>query len=186
MRIIAGKAKGHRLMPPKGIDIRPTSDRVKESIFNVLQATVIDSIVIDLFSGTGNLGIEALSRGAEKAYLVDQSPQSINVIEENLLKTRQTEFAEVIKSDAVSAIIKLTQIKVRADLIFMDPPYGKDLIIPTLEAISTNGLLKKEGIIVVEHDKDDPPPEVVSELVQYRSKKFGNTCVSFYRLREEA
>ncbi|KAB3535220.1 16S rRNA (guanine(966)-N(2))-methyltransferase RsmD [Alkaliphilus pronyensis] len=185
MRIIAGMAKGHTLKPPKGIDIRPTSDRVKESIFNILQYNINDSIIIDLYAGTGNLGIEALSRGAQKCYFVDQDSNSIEIIKENLKKTKLSEGAEIIKSDSKAAINGFKTKNIMADLIFMDPPYDKGLIIPTLEAIGFNNVLNKEGIIIIEHDKNDSPPEAVSNLVKFRSKSFGNTCVSFYQLREE-
>lgn len=185
MRVIAGKAKGHRLKPPEGMDIRPTSDRIKESIFNILQTAIIDAIIVDLFSGTGNLGIEALSRGAARAYFVDKSPNSIKIIKENLSKTQLTTGSEILAVDAITAIKKLNQIKINADIIFMDPPYNKDLVQTVLEEIDSNNILKSDGIVIVEHDKKDVLKAEIGQLICYRKKDFGNTSISFYHLRED-
>ncbi len=185
MRVISGKARGHKLKPPEGMDIRPTSDRVKESIFNIIQNYIMDSIVVDLFAGTGNLGIESLSRGAEKAYFVDQSRNSINIIKYNLEKTRLISSSEIITTDVLSGIRRLVGQGVKADVIFMDPPYNKGLITQTLDLIVENKLLKTSGIIVVEHDKNDDIPEEMTQLICTRKNNYGNTNISFYQLRED-
>ncbi|KAB3533126.1 16S rRNA (guanine(966)-N(2))-methyltransferase RsmD [Alkaliphilus serpentinus] len=185
MRVIAGKAKGHRLKPPEGLDVRPTSDRVKESIFNIIQLDVLDAIIVDLFSGTGNLGIEALSRGASKAYFVDKSPNSIKIIKENLLKTKLQDHSEILTSDAIAAIKKLMDGNIKVDIVFMDPPYCKDLIEPVLIEIEQSKILKHNSIIVVEHDKKDFIQEEIGQIICYRRKNFGNTSISFYHLRED-
>ncbi|MBM7615836.1 16S rRNA (guanine(966)-N(2))-methyltransferase RsmD [Alkaliphilus hydrothermalis] len=186
MRVISGKARGHRLKPPQGMDVRPTSDRVKESIFNIIQNYIIDSTVVDLFAGTGNLGIESLSRGAQRAYFVDQSRKSVETIKYNLEKTRLISSAEIISSDISSGIKRIAHKKVQADLIFMDPPYGKGLINSTLSLIVSTNLLKPSGLIVVEHDKNDEEILVdTEELTCIRKNNYGNTSISFYQLREE-
>ncbi|MCC5911984.1 MAG: 16S rRNA (guanine(966)-N(2))-methyltransferase RsmD [Clostridiaceae bacterium] len=185
MRIIAGKARGHRLETPSNLKIRPTTDRIKESIFNIIQKHLYDSIVIDLFSGTGNLGIEALSRNSNKAYFVDNSQESIDIIKSNLDKTRLRDQGEVIRGDVRVALNKIASKGVQADIIFMDPPYKKGLVIPTLEGIQSANLLKASGIIVIDHDKTEDLPEEINELIKYRSKGYGNTTVSFYKQKEE-
>jgi len=147
MRVISGIARGHRLKPPEGMDIRPTSDRVKESIFNIIQNYIIDGTVVDLFAGTGNLGIESLSRGAQKAYFVDQSRKSVEIIKYNLEKTRLISLAEIISADVSSGIKRIALKNIQADVIFMDPPYGKGLINKTINLIETNNLLKPSGLL---------------------------------------
>src|SRR5690606_27436249 len=129
-----------------------TTDRVKESIFNIIQRILPDSKVIDFFSGTGNLGIEALSRGASKAYFVDKSPKSIKLIKQNLQKTRLIDQAEILNTEAESAVTLLAARGLKADAIFMDPPYLKGFEELMLEKIALHGLLAEEGIIVIEHD----------------------------------
>ncbi|WP_026476453.1 16S rRNA (guanine(966)-N(2))-methyltransferase RsmD [Alkaliphilus transvaalensis] len=185
MRVISGKARGHRLKPPEGMDVRPTSDRVKESVFNIIQDYLIDGIIVDLFAGTGNLGIESLSRGAQKAYFVDESRKSVEIIKYNLEKTRLKEGAEILTIDALSGIKRLAHQNVKADVIFMDPPYSRGLVSQALDLIAEHKLLKVDGIIVAEHDKNDEVPEGNQLLICTRRKDYGNTSISFYQLREE-
>ncbi|OPJ56920.1 16S rRNA (guanine(966)-N(2))-methyltransferase RsmD [Alkalithermobacter paradoxus] len=184
MRVISGSVKGHRLKTPKSTDIRPTSDRVKESIFNIINNKVLDSFVLDLFCGTGSLGIECLSRGANMCTFVDNGKESINLLRENLKNTKFTDKSEVIFADAIGGINKLSVKRDRFDIIFMDPPYLKNLIVPALEEISKRELLEEDGIILVEHDIKDILPEKVENLVRYREKKYGNTNISFYEWSE--
>ncbi|AKL95523.1 RNA methyltransferase, RsmD family [Clostridium aceticum] len=185
MRVIAGEARGLRLFTPKDLQIRPTSDRVKESIFNIVQNYLYDSIVIDLFSGTGNLGIEALSRKAEKVYFVDKNQESIDIIKKNLQKTNLITKSEILQSDVISAINRLAGRNVQANIIFMDPPYKQGLAIAALEEIAKNKLLQPSGMIIVEHDKDEDMPEEIGSILQFRSKSYGNTSATFYKLKEE-
>lgn len=185
MRVIAGKARGHKLISPEGVEVRPTSDRVKESIFNIIQSKLSESKIVDFFSGTGNLGIEALSRGASKAYFVDKSPKSIKVVRENLEKTRLIEQAEILNVEAETAVSVLSAKGLKADVIFMDPPYLKGLEELMLEKIALHGLLADEGIIVVEHDRTTIIKEDINKLTRYRRNDYGNTSVSFYCYREE-
>ncbi|AOY77360.1 16S rRNA (guanine(966)-N(2))-methyltransferase RsmD [Clostridium formicaceticum] len=185
MRIIAGEARGLRLFTPKDLQIRPTSDRVKESIFNIVQNYLYDGTVIDLFSGTGNLGIEALSRKAQKVYFVDKSQESIEIIKKNLHKTNFISKAEVLHADVVSAIHKLANKNVQADIIFMDPPYKQGLAVVALEEIIRNKLLHPLGIVVVEHDKNEDIPGEIDSILQFRCKNYGNTSATFYKQKEE-
>ncbi len=185
MRIIAGRAKGYKLISPKNLDTRPTSDRVKESIFNIIQGKIYNKTVIDLFSGTGNLGIEALSRDAKMVYFVDKSRNSVNIIKKNLDNTNFLTRAEIILDDAVTAIGKLGQRNVQADIIFIDPPYNKGLGEISIEYITKHKLLNSSGIIVVEHDKHEQMPDEIHGTLVFRRKDYGNTSVSFYRQKEE-
>lgn len=185
MRVISGKAKGHTLKTAKGFNTRPTADRVKESIFNIIQTKVYDSIVIDLFAGSGNLGIEALSRNANKAYFIDNNRNSIQSIRENLKKTSLINNSEIIQMDVLSGIIKLSEYKIKANIIFLDPPYSKELIKPTLEAIFFYNILQPDGIVIVEHNIKDKVPNNVHNLKRYRTNRYGDVAISFYRLEEE-
>lgn len=185
MRVIAGKARGTRLQSPTNMDIRPTSDRVKESVFGILDRELMDAVVVDLFSGTGNLGIESLSRGAKAAYFVDQSKESIKIITYNLEKTRFLPQATVIHKDAVTGVKQLAMKGIQADMIFMDPPYHKGLIEPVFEAIEAGKLLAPEGTIIVEHGRTEVLQESYGGFQLVRKKDYGNTSVSFYQLRED-
>lgn len=185
MRIISGKARGHALKAPKGLNTRPTTDRVKESIFNIIQSRLNESVVIDLFSGSGNLGIESLSRNANKAYFVDNNINSINSINENLKKTSLIDSSVVYQMDVIAAIEKIANQNIKADIIFLDPPYSKNLVTPILEKIFCSEILHLDGIIIVEHRKTDEVPSNINGLQKYRTKKYGDIAVSFYELRKE-
>ncbi|HZK57827.1 MAG TPA: 16S rRNA (guanine(966)-N(2))-methyltransferase RsmD [Clostridia bacterium] len=185
MRVISGKARGHTLKSSGGLDIRPTTDRVKESIFNIIQTRLCGSVIIDLFAGSGGLGIEALSRNADKAYFIDSNKNSIQTIRENLKKTNLINNSKVVRADALNGIIGLSQHKVKADIIFLDPPYSKGFIEPTLEAILSYDILQSDGIVIVEHNTKDEAPDNIHKLKKYRTNRYGDIAVSFYRLGEE-
>ena len=179
MRIITGLAKGIRLKAPKGMDTRPTADRVKESMFNILGGIVDDAKVLDLFGGTGNLGLEALSRGANKAIFIDQNQNSITAIKENINLTKMIKKAIVYKMDSLVALSRLARGHYKFNLVFCDPPYNKGLVEKSLLKLVENDILEDEAIIVVEHSKHEFIP---NELLNYevrRSEKYGETIVSF-------
>lgn len=177
MRVIAGSAKGHRLKCIKGLNTRPTADRVKESIFNIITNYIQDSNVLDLYSGTGNFAIEALSRGARFAVLVDNNFLCVRIINENLRHTKLEDRAKVLQSDVIPAINIL---KDRFDIIFMDPPYHKGNIIPTLDQIHRCGILNDNGLIIVERSKDDQIND--NNLFNIvREVDYGSTIVSFLK-----
>ena len=180
MRVIAGLAKGRRLKSPVGLVTRPTTDRIKESIFSILSPYLSGSYVLDLFSGTGNLGIEALSRGAEKAIFVDNNRNSIRVIRENTETTGFKEKSKILQLEALKAISELAKSGEKYDIIFMDPPYLKGYIVPCIQAIEEGGLLKDEGIIVIEHDSKDIIPDQFIKLKRIKNRKYGNTTISIY------
>lgn len=151
MRVIAGKARSIPLMTVEGQDTRPTTDRIKETLFNMLHGELADCLFIDLFSGSGGIGIEALSRGARKAVFVEKAPKAVECIKENLKKTKLEEDAEVLATDAVTAIYRLSGSE-PADFIFMDPPYGQQLERQVLEALKGSSLVDEYTTIIVEAD----------------------------------
>ncbi|MEG0250188.1 MAG: 16S rRNA (guanine(966)-N(2))-methyltransferase RsmD [Peptostreptococcus sp.] len=184
MRVISGSARGLKLNAPINDDIRPTTDRVKESMFNVISMHMYDSIVLDLFSGSGALGIESLSRGAKEAYFCDKSSESIKILKSNIDKTKFSDSSFIIKDDYKSAIKKLSSQKKKFDIIFVDPPYYKGLFEDILSMIDQHNILSEDGIIVVEHDSKIKM-ENVGNLSNYKEKKYGITTLSFYGLEEE-
>jgi len=180
MRIIAGVVKGFLLKVPKGLDVRPTSDRVKETIFNILGSQLVDAAVLDLFAGTGNLGLEALSRGAASAVFFDASRKSLTVIKENIAHTKLNDYCEVRNTDALIGINFFNKNNSKFDLVFCDPPYNKGLIVKTLMSMdSPDSLLSATGVLIVEHSCHEPWPDCLKYLEVRRTEKFGETLISF-------
>lgn len=180
MRIITGKAKGCRLKAPRGMTTRPTADRVKESLFNILGRDVAGARVLDLFAGTGNLGLEALSRGAAAAAFVDQSAESVRVIRENALHTKLIDQAQIIRGDVFSALRRFAHSKEKFNLLFCDPPYLKNLAQETLKLLDKIELLAENSVVVIEHDCKDDLELVLDNLVFQRRQVYGQTAISFF------
>lgn len=149
MRVIAGSAKRIPLKTIEGLDTRPTTDRIKETLFNMLQYDLYDSVFLDLFSGSGGIAIEALSRGARKAILVEQNPKAVACIKENLRITKLEHQAEVMQCDVMTALHRLKE-PVPMDYIFMDPPYNQLLEQQVLTYLATSDLIDENTIIIVE------------------------------------
>jgi 16S rRNA (guanine(966)-N(2))-methyltransferase RsmD len=180
MRIISGTSKGRRLAAPKHHHtLRPTSDRVKESIFNILGEEVGGKVVLDLFAGTGNLGVEALSRGAERAVFVEKGRRALQLIHKNLLHCGMEGRSEILSKDANRAIGILNQKGETFDLILMDPPYEKGLIRKTLMKLQSLRIYHEDSILVIEHDRREPLPEVVDGWDLIRQRRIGDTVISF-------
>lgn len=152
MRVIAGTAKSLPLVTPEGADTRPTTDRIKETLFNMLQWNVQGAVFVDLFSGSGGIGIEALSRGARKAYFVENAPAAIDCIKRNLAFTKLQERAIVIKQDACSALNSIAEQTV--DVIFMDPPYGRGQERGVLALLQAKSYVTQDTLIIVETSLD--------------------------------
>lgn len=183
MRIITGSARGAKLKTPKGQDTRPTADRVKESLFNILGRMVEGRKVLDIFAGTGNLGLEALSRGAESAVLVDKATASL--ISENARHTHLAGKAEVMEADVYAAISRLAGVGRSFSLIFCDPPYHKGLWERALSAIDASDLLAYEGILVVEHGADENEYPELRNLQLALNKRYGHTTqLSFFQRKD--
>ena len=148
MRVIAGTARSIPLKTPKGEQTRPTTDRIKETLFNMINQDIAGSVFLDLFSGSGGIGIEALSRGAAKAYFVEKDTEACNCIKENIYKCRFTDNSVLLKQDASAAI--MSSIKEHADIIFMDPPYNLDLEKKILDLLSRSSIIDSDSVIIIE------------------------------------
>lgn len=151
MRVIAGSCRSLPLVTPSGDDTRPTTDRIKETLFNMIQAEIPDCIFYDFFAGSGGIGIEALSRGAKHAYFVENSKQALECIKKNLNFTKLTDKATVVSRDVISAIPFLTE---KADVIFMDPPYQLGNEASVCQMLKGSGCLKEDTLIIIEAEKD--------------------------------
>lgn len=179
MRIITGTAKGTKLKTPRGLDTRPTADRVKESLFNILGPNVLGALVLDLFAGTGNLGLEALSRGASKALFIDHGSNSIQMIRDNARLTKLYSQAEIYKSDALKALDRISREGRRFNLIFCDPPYNKGFVSAVLSKLDATSILMESSIIVFEHSRHETISEKWNRLHLIRTERYGETLVSF-------
>ncbi len=180
MRVISGTLKGRRLSAPKGRALRPTSDRVREAIFDILQGDVQGRKALDLFAGTGALGIEALSRGATKAVFVEANPHFFAVLKRNLDDLGLQEKAEVLHREVTTGIKTLAGQGEEFDLVFLDPPYGKGLAHRTLRALSEEKILSREGLIIAEHSREEELEDIVL-LERIDQRRYGRTLVSFFR-----
>lgn len=181
MRIISGLSKGRVLETIKGMNTRPTSDRVKESLFSIIQDRIKDSIILDLFAGTGNLGFEALSRGASKAVFIDQNIKAIDAIKRNSRNLGYEEVSEIYRNDAMRALTELSKRDIVFNIIFIDPPYCKDYEETLLSLIDDKSILHNEGIIIIEHDAKTILSHRVANLECYDRRKYGGTGLSFFR-----
>jgi 16S rRNA (guanine(966)-N(2))-methyltransferase RsmD len=175
MRVITGTARGRRLKSPKTYDVRPTSDSVKEAIFSAIQFDIEGAVIADLFAGTGQLGIEALSRGARFAYFADNSPESVAIIRENLKTCGFSESSEVSPLSA-SAFLKKTT--ATFDIAFLDPPYGENLIKRTLPALTAK--MSRNGLIICEHENDCKIPETCENFKIRKTYRHGKKSVTIY------
>ena len=177
MRVITGSARGAKLKTLDGLSTRPTSDRVKEAIFNIIQFDIEGRRVLDLFAGSGQLAIEALSRGAAYGVLVDQNPEAVKVIKDNLKKVRFDQKASVIQSDYLRY---LSTARERFDIIFLDPPYAEKMLENALHKISEIDILSEGGIIICERPRDKVLPAAVGGLICSRDYLYGKTAVNLY------
>jgi 16S rRNA (guanine966-N2)-methyltransferase len=181
MRVIGGNARGRRLKVPKGQTMRPTAARVKEALFNILPHDLSGTRVLDLFAGTGNLTIEALSRGASTAILVDSSFESGKVIRENLRRLHLTDRTNVWIMPATRALRLLARDGDTFDMIFLDPPYDCQWIDRTLQIIAQGRLLRASGMVIAEHSiREDVEPRYGS-LALHDQRRYGRTLISFFQ-----
>lgn len=169
MRVISGMAKGTKLFTLEGLSTRPTLDRIKEPLFSIIQNRIQNSIILDLFAGSGALGIESLSRGANFCYFCDNSTKATNIIDKNLSKTRFKEKSELFTMDYKSCLKQMANKKLQFNLIFLDPPYESDLIYLSVKQIKELKLLAQDGIIIAETDNEK---ELISKLEQLNAEVF--------------
>ena len=184
MRVIAGSARRLLLKAPDVMDTRPTADRVKESLFNMLNPDLYGCAFLDLFSGSGAIGIEALSRGAQRAVLVDASMECAGIIKQNLEVTKLGENAEIINEDVYAAIERLGRRGDKFDIIFMDPPYAAGYYVPVMEAIKKADILAAEGYIVAESAKGVDFTAAEGFKI-FKERKCGPAVMNFLNLEEE-
>jgi len=183
MRVIAGKCRGMKLGTLEGLHTRPTTDRMKETLFNIINFDLPGCRFLDLFSGSGGIAIEALSRGAIYAVLVENTRDCQNVIRDNLAHTKLAEQALLLSMDMECALDKLKADSESFDIIFMDPPYEAGLIKPALKRIVADKLLKESGYVIVERGTEVTLPDI-DGLICYREKVYKTTTISFLRLEE--
>lgn len=175
MRVIAGSARSLKLKTPAGNDVRPTTDRIKETLFNILSPDIYGADFLDMFAGSGAIGIEALSRGANSCVFVEKSRESLGCINDNLTHTKLADKAKVMSLDAVASVSRLYHDGRRFDIIFMDPPYNQELEKKVLEAIADYSILKEDGMIIIEASAEtefDYLEDIGFELT--REKRYGS------------
>ena len=182
MRVIAGKAKGRALVAPEGFDTRPITAMMKEALFSMWQFQIQDADFLDLFAGSGSMGIEAISRGARRAVFVEMNQKAIDVIKQNVKTCKFTEEAVIYKDDVFRRIEWLKNNGESFDIIYLDPPFTVDEIFhPVLEAVTGAGILKEDGIIAIRTLKEKDMPEEINNLKKYKFKVYGISAIHFYR-----
>ncbi|MBF7095846.1 16S rRNA (guanine(966)-N(2))-methyltransferase RsmD [Alkalibacter mobilis] len=183
MRVISGRAKGKKLFSPKNLTVRPTTDRIKESLFNIISPWIYESVFIDLFAGSGSMGIEAISRGAKEVYFFDNNRESIELIKKNLKHCNFADSGIVRESSYVKSLDFLEKSGKKCDVFFLDPPYNIENLESVVNSIYRRDLLNEDGIILLEHDITRNINLDLIEFECYDSRKFGNTGVLFFRNR---
>ena len=182
MRIISGKAKGTKLYTLEGMNTRPTLDRVKESIFNIIQGEIEDAKVLDLFAGSGAIGLEFLSRVAQSAVLCDKEKSAIEIIKKNVQKTHMEDKAQILNADFETGLDRLKN--QQFDIVYLDPPYATDYIVKSIRKILEMKMIKQESIIIVETDDENRILEEIKNIeVQIVDKrKYGRATIIFLKL----
>ena len=186
MRVISGKARGTKLNSIDSLNTRPTLDRVKESLFNIIQNKIPDSTVLDLFAGSGALGIECISRGCKKAYFCENSKMAAEMVKTNLNKTRFNDYSEIYIQDYKKTLNILKSKNLKFDLIFIDPPYKEDIAVEVVKQILSLDLLADNGIIIIETDEIKREEEELKELdvEVYDLRKYGRVYLIFLNRKE--
>jgi 16S rRNA (guanine966-N2)-methyltransferase len=180
MRVISGACKGRPLKAVPGITTRPTTDKVKEALFNMIGPYFEGGLGLDLFAGSGGLGLEALSRGLDKVIFIDREPKAIQTIHENIKACNFGEKAEVYRNDAERAIKALIKRSITFDYLFLDPPYKKQQLVGLMEKVDNHDLVKKDGMVVCEHSFDVELPQAVGRFTQVKHEKYGMIAVTIY------
>ena len=185
MRIISGKARGTKLFTLEGENTRPTLDRVKESVFNIIQNEIEGTKILDLFAGSGAIGLELLSRGAEKAILCDKSKEAINIIKKNVEKTHFQNNVQIYNTDFENCLEKIKN--EQFDIIYLDPPYETDYIIKALEKIIKENIAKEESLIIIETDDELRIEKQIEniDVTIVDKRKYGRATIIFLSLKKE-
>jgi 16S rRNA (guanine966-N2)-methyltransferase len=183
MRVVSGVLKGRSLKAVPGNSTRPTTDKVKEAIFNMIGPYFTGGFGLDLFAGSGGLGIEGLSRGLDKVIFVDLDRKAVQVINENVKSCGLEGKSEIYRNEASRALKAIIKRELSFDYIFLDPPYKKQQLVKLVEMIGSHSLLKKNGTIVCEHGSDIQLPESIGSFVQTRHEEYGIIGVSIYKYK---
>jgi len=188
MRVISGIARNRKLIAPEGMHTRPITDQIKEALFNIWQFYINGSNFLDLFSGSGSMGIEAISRGANKVVMVDNDNQAAKVIKTNIVNCKLENTNHILyKEDVFNVILKLKNNKEKFDIIYADPPFTVESIFdPVMEALSDGELLAQDGIIAIRSASEKAMKDSYGVLEKYREKKYGVSMVHFYRVKKDA
>ena len=180
MRIIAGEFRGRKIKQPESAEVRPTKDRIRESVFNMIAELVPDCRVLDLFAGSGAYGLEALSRGAREAVFVEKGKENSEVIKENIRTLDVGDRSKVITSDVFRILEGLKGEKEAFDLVFVDPPYSKNMAKKTLLKVNHYDILNHSGLLIIEHHKNEPLPGSEGDVSILKEKTYGNIIISVY------
>ena len=180
MRIVAGKNKGKILKSPKDLSVRPTSEKVREALFDILGISIKETCFLDLFAGTGAVGIEALSRGAREVIFIEKEQKCIKIINDNLEKTGNRQNAIVYKIDFLSGLKLLVKKNSLLDYIFLDPPYSRGLVNISLLEIAKLPILRQHGLVIAQHHKKEKVMENLNNLRLFNQRRYGECHLSFY------
>jgi len=184
MRIIGGDAKGRRIYSPKKNKIRPTSDGIKESLFNILQE-VSEKSFLDLFAGCGNVGLEALSRGAAKVVFVEKNPVMVNAIKRNLLELGINNKYQILETEVAKGIKKLQSKSERFDFLFADPPYEKGFVRDIFQYLGDGEMISSQGVLIVQHSvRENIPKTLTGAFMLSDQRRYGDTLISFFKRME--
>jgi len=182
MRVISGEYRGKKLYTLEGTNTRPTLDRVKESLFNIIQNRIVDANVLDLFAGSGSLGIETLSRGARHAVFCDNSFEAIGVIKKNIEATKYLEKSTIINKDYIIALKQISQLNKKFDIVFLDPPYKSDFGSKAIDELIRLDLIAEDGIIILETDDENIKKEIEEKKIKiFDERKYGSVKLIFIR-----
>ncbi len=183
MRVISGMARGTKLASIDSISTRPTLDRVKEALFNIIQPKIEDSIILDLFAGSGAIGIEFISRGAKKAYFCEKSREASKIVRQNLKKTRCLDKSEMLEQDYKKALREYSRREIKFNIIFLDPPYKADIGVEATKNILLLDLLEKDGIIIIETDEKERDLKELEKLQVevFDLRKYGRVHLIFLK-----
>jgi 16S rRNA (guanine966-N2)-methyltransferase len=181
MHIVAGRLKGQRLVTPRGHRTRPTADQVRIALMDTLMPRLSGARFLDLFAGAGGVGLEALSRGAARAVFVEQDAGAVTALQLNVAALRVKSATRVLRADAGRALNRLAEDGERFELIFLDPPYDAGLVEKTLARLSDGALTTADTIVVAQHFTKRPPPDAIGALTAFRTRRFGETTLTFFR-----
>lgn len=180
MRIIAGDAKNKRIVSQKGHSTRPTLERVKESLFGIITPYVEGSVFLDLYSGTGSVALEALSRGAKRAVMIEKDESAVRIIIENVNNLGFSDKCRAYRNEVIRAIEILANKREQFDIIFIDPPYKDMVSVATIEKIVEQGILREGGLVISEHFVAEDMPQEIGKLKKADERKYGSTMLTFY------